>query len=67
MVSCLAALALNLLAGAQIYYSPSRLRKKTCVPEYPPVPTVLEKVRQDYVDGEKLTYRSSFTAPSRDA
>jgi carboxyl-terminal processing protease len=54
----LAALALNLLAGAQIYYSSLHAAEKDdAYPNIRLFSTVLEKVRQDYVDGEKLTYQ----------
>src|SRR3989442_14382569 len=54
----LAALALSLLAGAQIYYSSLHAAEKDdAYPNIRLFSTVLEKVRQDYVDGEKLTYQ----------
>lgn len=54
----LAALALNLLAGAQIYYSSVHgAEKDDAYPNIRLFSTVLEKVRQDYVDGERLTYQ----------
>jgi carboxyl-terminal processing protease len=53
-----AALVLNLLAGAQIYYSSLHAAEKDdAYPNIRLFSTVLEKVRQDYVDGEKLTYQ----------
>lgn len=51
-------LALNFLAGAQIYFSSLHGAEKDEV--YSNIrlfSTVLEKVRQDYVDGDKLTYQ----------
>jgi len=54
----LVALVLNLLAGAQIYYSSlNAAEKDDAYPNIRLFSTVLEKVRQDYVDGEKLTYQ----------
>src|SRR4051812_12810190 len=54
----LAALALNLLAGAQIYYSSLHAAEKDdAYPNIRLFSTVLEKVRQDYVDGDQLTYQ----------
>jgi carboxyl-terminal processing protease len=54
----LAALVLNFLAGAQIYYSSlNAAEKDDAYPNIRLFTTVLEKVRQDYVDGEKLTYQ----------
>jgi carboxyl-terminal processing protease len=54
----LAALVLNLLAGAQIYYSSLHAAEKDdAYPNIRLFSTVLEKVRQDYVDGERLTYQ----------
>lgn len=54
----LAALALNLLAGAQMYYSSLHgAEKDDAYPNIRLFSTVLEKVRQDYVDGERLTYQ----------
>jgi carboxyl-terminal processing protease len=54
----LAALVLNFLAGAQIYYSSLHAAEKDdAYPNIRLFSTVLEKVRQDYVDGEKLTYQ----------
>src|SRR5436190_3292155 len=56
--SLLVALVLNLLAGAQIYYSSLHAAEKDdAYPNIRLFSTVLEKVRQDYVDGEKLTYQ----------
>jgi carboxyl-terminal processing protease len=54
----LAALVLNLLAGAQVYYSSlNAAEKEDAYPNMRLFSTVLEKVRKDYVDGEKLTYQ----------
>src|SRR5204863_4414755 len=54
----LTALTLNLLIGAQIYFKSAQAAEKENV--YPQIELfmrVLERVRQDYVDGDKLTYR----------
>ena len=51
-------LALNLFAGAQIYFSSVNADDKDDA--YPTIKlfsTVLQKVRADYVDGDKLTYQ----------
>lgn len=51
-------LALNLFAGAQIYFSSVNADDKDDA--YPTIKlfsTVLQKVRTDYVDGDKLTYQ----------
>src|SRR5690349_3473336 len=54
----LAALALNLLAGAQIYFSSLHgAEKDDAYPNIRLFSTVLEKVRQDYVDGDQLSYQ----------
>ncbi len=53
----LTALTLNLLIGAQIYFKSAQAAEKENV--YPQIELfmrVLERVRQDYVDGDKLTY-----------
>jgi carboxyl-terminal processing protease len=54
----LTALALNLLIGANIYFQSAQAAEKENV--YPQIELfmrVLERVRQDYVDGEHLTYQ----------
>ena len=52
------ALGLNLLIGAQIYvYSSHAAAKDDPYENYRLLSDVLEKVRQEYVDGEKLTYK----------
>ncbi len=52
------ALGLNLLIGAQIYvYSSKAATKDDPYENYRLLSDVLEKVRQEYVDGEKLTYK----------
>src|SRR3954453_2324610 len=54
----LPALALNLLARAQIYFSSVHgAEKDDAYPNIRLFSTVLEKVRQDYVDGDQLTYQ----------
>lgn len=54
----LTALALNLLIGAQIYFkSAQAAEKENIYPQLDLFVRVLERVRQDYVDGEKLTYQ----------
>ncbi len=51
-------LGLNLLIGAQIYlYSAKGAEKNEPYPNYRLFSEVLEKVRQEYVDGDKLTYQ----------
>jgi len=53
----LTALALNLLIGAQIYFkSAQAAEKENIYPQIELFMRVLERVRQDYVDGDKLTY-----------
>jgi carboxyl-terminal processing protease len=52
------ALGLNLLLGAQIYfYSAQASQKDDPYENYKLLADVLEKVRQEYVDGDKLTYQ----------
>src|SRR3954453_6805095 len=54
----LPALALNLLARAQIYFSSVHgAEKDDAYPNIRLFSTVLERVRSDYVDGGKLTYQ----------
>jgi carboxyl-terminal processing protease len=53
-----AALGVNLLLGAQIYvYSAQASEKDDPYENYKLLADVLEKVRQEYVDGDKLTYQ----------
>jgi carboxyl-terminal processing protease len=52
------ALGVNLLLGAQIYiYSAEASQKDDPYENYKLLADVLEKVRQEYVDGDKLTYQ----------
>jgi len=54
----LAALALNLFVGAQVYIqNVSAAEKDDPYPNLKLFSTVLERVRQDYVDGDKVTYQ----------
>jgi carboxyl-terminal processing protease len=54
----MAALALNLFAGAQIYFSSVHgAEKDEAYPNLKLFSVVLERVRNDYVDGGKLTYQ----------
>ena len=54
----LAALALNLLIGAQVYrQNVVAAEKDDPYPNLKMFSTVLERVRQDYVDGDKVTYQ----------
>ena len=51
-------LAVNLLIGAQIYlYSAQAATKDDPYENYRLLSDVLEKVRGEYVDGDKLTYQ----------
>ena len=53
-----AALSVNLFFGAQIYfYSAHASQKDDPYENYKLLADVLEKVRQEYVDGDKLTYQ----------
>ncbi len=53
-----AALGVNLFFGAQIYiYSAHASQKDDPYENYKLLADVLEKVRQEYVDGDKLTYQ----------
>jgi carboxyl-terminal processing protease len=53
----LGVLGLNLFFGAQIYYSSVQAAEKDdAYPNIKLFTTVMDKVRSDYVDGEKLTY-----------
>src|ERR1700729_1356599 len=52
------ALGVNLFFGAQIYfYSAHASQKDDPYENYRLLADVLEKVRQEYVDGDKLTYQ----------
>ena len=54
----LVALGVNLLFGAQLYfYSARASQKDDPYDNYKLLADVLEKVRQEYVDGDKLTYQ----------
>src|SRR5438132_6276308 len=54
----LTALTLNLLLGARLYFSYAQASEKTDVYQNIELFTrVLERVRKDYVDGDKLTYK----------
>lgn len=54
----LTALAVNLFIGAQVYrQSVGAAEKEDPYPNLKLFSTVLERVRQDYVDGEKITYQ----------
>src|ERR1700691_1740735 len=53
-----AALGVNLFFGAQVYfYSAQASQKDDPYENYKLLADVLEKVRQEYVDGDKLTYQ----------
>src|SRR5918996_4001070 len=54
----IAALSFNFLIGAQIYFSSSHgAERDNALPNLRLFSTVLEKVRQDYVEGDKVTYQ----------
>src|ERR1051325_3452390 len=54
----LTALTLNLLVGAQVYrQNVGAAEKEDPYPNLKLFSTVLERVRQDYVDGDKVTYQ----------
>jgi len=54
----LAALALNLIVGAQVYrQNVSAAEKEDPYPNLKLFSTVLERVRHEYVDGDKVTYQ----------
>jgi carboxyl-terminal processing protease len=50
-------LTINLLIGARIYYTAQAAEKESPYPSLELFSYVLEKVRKDYVDGQKLTYQ----------
>jgi carboxyl-terminal processing protease len=61
-----AVLGLNLFVGAQIYFtSVHGAEKDDAYPNLKLFTTVLDKVRSDYVDGEKLTYQELIYAALR--
>ncbi len=52
------ALTVNLLVGARIYFSSAQAAEKdSAYPSLELFSFVMEKVRKDYVDGQKLTYQ----------
>src|SRR6185369_7149596 len=51
------ALSVNLFIGARIYYTAQAAEKDSAYPSLELFSYVLEKVRKDYVDGQKLTYQ----------
>ena len=52
------ALAVNLFVGAQVYFSNVQAAEKDdALPNLKLFSTVLDRVRQEYVDGDKLTYQ----------
>src|SRR4030081_646626 len=52
------ALAVNLLIGARVYFrSAQAAEKDSAYPNLELFSFVMEKVRKDYVDGQKLTYQ----------
>ena len=54
----LGALAVNLFVGAQIYFANVQAAEKDdALPNLRLFSTVLDRVRQEYVDGEKLSYQ----------
>lgn len=53
-----AALSVNLLIGAKVYLSTAQAaEKESAYPSLELFSFVMEKVRKDYVDGQKLTYK----------
>src|SRR5438105_39597 len=50
-------LTINLLIGARVYYTAQAAEKDSAYPSLELFSYVLEKVRKDYVDGQKLTYQ----------
>src|ERR1051325_9292488 len=51
-------LTINLLVGAQVYrQNVGAAEKEDPYPDLKMFSTVLERVRQDYVDGDKVTYK----------
>ena len=51
------ALAVNLFIGASIYFKANAAEKDSPYASLELFSFVLEKVRKDYVDGQKLTYQ----------
>src|SRR5512137_172524 len=57
-----AVLAVNLVIGARIYLSSAEAAEKdSAYPSLELFSFVMERVRKDYVDGEKLTYKDLVT------
>src|SRR6266704_2530045 len=52
-----AVLTINLLIGARIYYTAQAAEKDSAYPSLELFSYVMERVRKDYVDGQKLTYQ----------
>src|SRR5215470_4395563 len=50
-------LTINLLIGARVYYTAQAAEKDSAYPSLELFSYVLEKVRKDYVDGQKLSYQ----------
>jgi carboxyl-terminal processing protease len=64
--SLVAVLALNLLCGAQLYFSTVQgAEKNDAYPNLKLFTTVLDKVRSDYVDGDRLSYQELVHAALR--
>src|SRR5262245_62730746 len=51
------ALSLNLLIGARIFFNTAQAAEKDPYPSLELFSFVMEKVRKDYVDGQKLSYQ----------
>ena len=65
-VCLIVVLGLNLLIGAQIYITHAQtVERENVYEEIKLFMRVLERVRQDYVDGEKVTYRELIQAAMR--
>ena len=65
-ICIISALGLNLLIGAQIYVAKSQAAETENVyEEVRLLMRVMERVRQDYVDGEKITYSELIQAAMR--
>src|SRR5256885_7144842 len=50
-------LPINLVIGARVYYTAQAAEKDSAYPSLELFSYVLEKVRKDYVDGQKLSYQ----------
>src|SRR5215813_5182536 len=50
-------LTINLLIGARVYYTAQAAEKDSAYPSLRLFSYVMEKVRNDYVDGQKLSYQ----------